>query len=571
MDKEGGTLLSEVDIDDWTGGGGSEATGSDGERREKEPSFDEAKDILSRMTLLRAAEWPSTTEMAATSPPRLILLVRHRSNHAVVVAEEVGGALKVVHSYKLGSGSDGEKGDIVSSTPIEICSVDATTGGEDDAGTYGNECLRFGCVWSSGMGSVVNLRFGKGGDGGSGGLCWATMETFFESSSVEHMETDACVTDDDDEELRRFYENNKIVAMDVFVLRGGAFPTPFDSVTNIIDDKDEVMVDATKSEATTSKEGGTVANGASYPYTAFDADDFELYGDEVADAVVDSQPFIGGPAASGAGVAMPASRLNTLGAPSLCGPANCGNGVVRAYIAVCRQSGLLQIFDAAKLGKSSSLSSESDNLTGERSALVWEGYGCGLGTPALRHGGARPPPPKMHATCAVELRFFFCGPASLPIELGVKAGVPPPSMLRSLCLLVVTNLGDAHLYAATERCGGPPGFERVSLRLSARPSKEETRHNSKLLRKRMLPKVVHKEPYRHDCLHRFMGLSGQDGLFVALSRPMWIVSERGAPSALCHRMRHAAPAGGRDVLGFCSGLGLTVNSCVVCPFALALR
>ena len=96
---------------------------------------------------------------------------------------------------------------------------------------------------------------------------------------------------------------------------------------------------------------------------------------------------------------------------------------------MCMQLGMLHIFDAEKLGKPLPLSSESDNITWKISALVSGGYGCGLDTLELLNGGAHPPTNKIHATCDITLIFFFYGPASLPIELGVKAGLPTPSML----------------------------------------------------------------------------------------------------------------------------------------------
>jgi len=65
-----------------------------------------------------------------------------------------------------------------------------------------------------------------------------------------------------------------------------------------------------------------------------------------------------------------------------------------------------------------------------------------------------------------------------------------------------------------------------------------------------------KKNYRYNSLFAFQNLSGQDGLFAAVARPVWFVAERGRPMMLCHRCRHAAPAGAAPtpVTGFCSGL-----------------
>ena len=62
--------------------------------------------------------------------------------------------------------------------------------------------------------------------------------------------------------------------------------------------------------------------------------------------------------------------------------------------------------------------------------------------------------------------------------------------------------------------------------------------------------------FRHNHLFTFANLSGQNGLFAALARPIWLVAERGKIAVLFHRVRHSAPAGGspRPVVGFCSGL-----------------
>lgn len=65
--------------------------------------------------------------------------------------------------------------------------------------------------------------------------------------------------------------------------------------------------------------------------------------------------------------------------------------------------------------------------------------------------------------------------------------------------------------------------------------------------------------YKSNRLHRFFSISGEDGLFAATSRPLWFLSERGAPAVLSHRLRHCAPAGGTavPVTGFCSGFTLS--------------
>jgi len=92
--------------------------------------------------------------------------------------------------------------------------------------------------------------------------------------------------------------------------------------------------------------------------------------------------------------------------------------------------------------------------------------------------------------------------------------------------------------------------------MATRSSKEGSRHHNKLKRKGIA--VAHlstDRAFRINHLHRFVSISGNDGFIAATPRPLWFLSERGAPTILCHRLRHAVPTGGRKVpvTGFCSG------------------
>jgi len=281
----------------------------------------------------------------------------------------------------------------------------------------------------------------------------------------------------------------------------------------------------------------------------FDSDDLELYGDD-EDGVQGSMNERN-PKASNVGIDMSPSRYNTLGGYIS------GAGLsdkVKAYLLVCRQSGKLQIFDVSQLSSSAPEINDSD--------LVWYSpHGAALGIATLASVPFAPPisGPRMHKSLVSEARVFFSGPSPQASKQNEQSDL---SILRSLCLLIENNLGDIYLYTgAISHVTNSVEFKRVSLGVISRPSKEESRHSAKLKRKNIVKNNSSgansdQESFRANRLHRFFSISGQDGLFAATSRPLWFVSERGAPSVLCHRLRHAAPAGGRPlpVTGFCPGL-----------------
>ncbi|KAL7550396.1 hypothetical protein ACHAWF_013634 [Thalassiosira exigua] len=213
--------------------------------------------------------------------------------------------------------------------------------------------------------------------------------------------------------------------------------------------------------------------------------------------------------------------------------------------AVCRRSGLLQIYP-------------SDDML----SPIWEAHGCSHGASVLR----RAPPvspirrPSFHEAEAAEIRLFVAGP-SLRSHLAESASSPEGVeldtwMLRSLCLVVDNTLGDLHLYSANRDGSGCLQFSRVPLSHSTRPSEESVRHRAKLRRKGIAPPPPASPPpgFRPSRLHRFRGVSKQDGLFASTPRPLWFVSERGAMTVVSHKLRHVAPAGGRavPVSGFCA-------------------
>jgi cleavage and polyadenylation specificity factor subunit 1 len=136
------------------------------------------------------------------------------------------------------------------------------------------------------------------------------------------------------------------------------------------------------------------------------------------------------------------------------------------------------------------------------------------------------------------------------------------SLLRPLCLLIETSIGDLYMYTAKRSDDGKLEFIRVPFNLISRTSKDEARHGTKLKRKKMSKDLnFNSDSFRKARLHRFFSISGQDGLFAATARPAWFVSERGAPYVLCHRLRYAAPAGGRalPMAGFCPDFKIRSN------------
>jgi hypothetical protein len=212
------------------------------------------------------------------------------------------------------------------------------------------------------------------------------------------------------------------------------------------------------------------------------------------------------------------------------------------FFAICRQSGKLEVFLV------------SDMIPDQEPTPVWAASGCGHGISSLSWlsiSGTEYRIPRQHKVHVREMRFFYCGPTR-PAD-----GKDVPGSSRPLCLGVENSAGDLHLYAADARAG--PGsslrFGRVPLKNVTRQSQEQTKLYAKLKRKGIVSGNAEGK-FLHNKLHRFQGLSKQDGLFAAVTRPLWLLAERGRPVAVAHRLRHAAPAGGKalPVSGFCSNL-----------------
>jgi hypothetical protein len=219
------------------------------------------------------------------------------------------------------------------------------------------------------------------------------------------------------------------------------------------------------------------------------------------------------------------------------------NNEKESLLGLCRQSGKLEVYAI------------SDLASGQEVSPIWTAFGASHGIPQLqsqRQGGSAYRVPRSHKVCASEIRFFFCGPSSTD----QKETIGGP---RIFCLAVETNDGDTLLYSADISHRSKPlnTFSRVPMKNVTRPSQEQAKHFSKLSRKGMVGKRDESDrKLRRNRLFPFQNISGQDGLFAAVARPIWLVAERGRLAALYHRSRHAAPAGAssRPVTAFCSGL-----------------
>ena len=251
---------------------------------------------------------------------------------------------------------------------------------------------------------------------------------------------------------------------------------------------------------------------------------------------------------------MPPSRYNTLGG-YISGAGLSASSKVA--IAIARQSGRLEIYDVSSLLNccNVSLVTALNDTKAKEAALLWScngGFGQGSSYITLNNAHRNP---HNQESCAKELRFFFSGPSNTAEANGTKDF----AILRSLCVLVETSQGDSHLYAASKSSSSSSlSLNRVSLGMVSRLSKDEIKHRNKLRRKGAV-KEEFSTTFRPNRLHRFFGISGEDGLFAAVPRPYWVLSERGAPSVVNHRLRHCAPAGGTEVpiTGFCSGFSVT--------------
>jgi hypothetical protein len=499
--------------------------------------------------------------------------------YVIVVFQEKQRSLEVRRQFLLNSEADGV-----------LLSVSPFARNE----SYEDPALTFCCNWSSGNASVITF--------GTNGI----VNSLTIPGETNVQDDDPMEEDGDEVELERFYQSRKIVSVDLFKAPKGSFDSRVKKVDEVqkevplpaaeIKIVDEPKVDQSKTvdepkvKSVTQvkewskltvvklkeelKKRGLVAVGKKADLVAvLEESDRDLQEAEEDDVV--TQEMNQAEKASDMVEKAPPDMVEkapdmveeehldydgdeeelyeshdagTRGIPSTSGlqsTALSDIGGVPAeemlFIGICRQSGSLEVYSVPRQGQ------------GQESTLLWAASGCGHGVSSLRNTvdeSEELRKPRSHEVSVREIRFFACGPS-----LSKSSDVSPP---RSLCLTTETTNGDLHLYALNR--GESPAFQRVALRTVARPSQEQSRHNAKLRRKGIIEKGTDKDMeavlFSYSSLHPFCDISGQDGLFAAVARPMWLIAERGHPTALNHRMRHAAPAGGkpRPITGFCSGL-----------------
>lgn len=436
-------------------------------------------------------------EFVVKNKPKIMVLVQYGSAHAVAILSTKGQKLSLVHTHIIGSCDDSvsvERGDIASVVVSEM--LDKRNSLNESKG------LSFGCVWSSGHTSLFLLSSSKGDD-------FEVKEAIIEGK-----------------------DEDKIVAIDMFSIADNIFQPNHKTA----DMKSQAFVPDEK-----------ISEGI------FDEDDFELYGRDFLGEKNSMNQIKSIKGGNHPQTQLPPSRYNTLG--GYVSGANLSDTNV-SIIAICRQSGQMQLLDVSKLISESSSLVIQTTMESTEQAQLWKCFGgCGYGSVQLDTSENVTSASTVEDVFVSEMKFFFCGPSN-STQCG-NLGVRDLSILRSLCLLIETNLGDLHLYTGSKsNGGGEVGFRRVPLRTVTRMSKEVRRHRNKLKRKGIVVETDDEKRFRPSRFHRFFSLSGQDGLFSASYHPLWFVSERGAPSALSHRLRHCAPAGGTEVLvsGFCSGL-----------------
>jgi hypothetical protein len=483
------------------------------------PTFYSIKDILTGMTILSVNEFSADYDSSDDSVSNIAIMAQYDDSYAIIVLSAQDGKLSLVHTHMIGACDESvtlERGNIVSIAKSEELnkrkSKDRSQG------------LSIGCVWSSGHASIFSICLQKD-------LMWEVREIILEGCHEENNIEDSMQD-----------QSHKITAIDMF------------SVADNIFESETINENSSNSEDESPKQD-TKTEGLNY---IFDEDDAELYGQDFIDSGNDLKPSASLSHEELPHSQIPPSRYNTLG--GYISGANLSDSNT-SIIAVCRESSQLQLFDVTKLFSNSSSLVQQLSREEASQALVWDCTdGCGYGVAHLA-SGSKKKGPTFDNIFVSEIRFFFCGPSDTTQQSGTQQ--KDLSILRSLCLLVATNVGDLHLYTGSKlrnRNNIDVGFKRVPLRTVTRTSREEQRHRSKLRRKDIVCDDDADMVFQPSKLHRFFSLSGQDGLFSATARPLWFVSERGAPSALSHRLRHCAPAGGSSlpVSGFCSGL--SVNS-----------
>jgi len=489
------------------------------------PSFYNVTDVLTRMTILSVKEFYTSSGNESSN---IMIMANYGSAYAIVIlCRNEENKLVLRHSHMIGACDETitiERETLVSVTVLE--NLDSAKASDSSIG------LSLGCVWRSGHASIFTISFSIHSE------CVVKEIILQGNEEADQNGNDPSVRSD------------KVMALDMFSIADNIFTQ--DSSRNSAskyDPKKAVLMESSAVSETKTD--------------IFDEDDVELYGMDVQVLTGDGKSKPASFQTRRVCSDMPPSRFNTLG--GYISGANLSDTEV-SVVAICRESGQLQLFDVAKLFSTNSFDLLVQQVPKGKAeeSLLWNcERGCGYGAQHLSTSGSSDWEPNFHEVHVSEMKFFFCGPSD-----ALQQGAPHRSdlsILRSLCFLVETSLDDLQLYTVCKsRTSDTVGFRRVPLRMVSRISKEEKRHRAKLRRKGMATVCDEEENlyFRPNRFHRFFSLSGQDGLFAATSRPLWFLSERGAPSALCHRLRYCAPAGGSEVpvSGFCAGITMNDNS-----------
>jgi len=527
----------------------SSTTGGDGDSMDVDappPSFNDASDVLSKMTLVAATEFTSNSKSFSVFVVQAPHLESNNPYSIVIMSNDgdgdkegkVGLKVSFVHGIK-----DSDRGMLASITPM------VSKLSEDSSAVLS---ITFGCVWTSGHASLFNISLTNPSE----------HEIDFkvsESNIVGETKTDV-----------PFYDSNKVVAMDIMSLPSHIFDSPDSSTldktedeTSPTDDAQEELVTETANWdgmkvgelKTACKDRGLGISGRKADLVArlkqHDADNAAA--PKQPDEDVKSNDITPDESSS---LSFPPDRLSSHGTwcAKLCSQSNepetptLSNN--RIIVAVCRRSGSLEIYDNDELLASP-----------DGASPIWEAEGCSQGTPILGQssGVSTIRLPEHHEVEVSEIRFFVAGPSLQPESINGIDTDKDSWMLRSLCILVDTSQGDLHLYSGSKRRSNKNRLEfaRVPLSNVSRPSEEAGRHLVKLRRKGIVPQADQAaDNFRHNRLHRFCDISSQDGLFAATPRPLWFVTERGAPTIVAHKSRHVSPAGGRPtpVCGFLSSM-----------------
>lgn len=400
--------------------------------------------------------------------------IESHSHHVVIskpnIEAKSENILDVILFYNL----KGEKDDVlISLSPLEQ--------------SMQTQKIHFICSWSSGKVVLVTI------------FC-------DEASSFQLVETPISAGD----QLNN--EKDPITATDIFTAN------PYDKFSSSIREIDSTQMmegvmqaqnSSTPPVKTSSRDHQTSMTGDDI---AFDLDDLELYG-------------------------LPTSNLmaqNTKSNNVSVAPSNKDSPATKSdihitYLAVCRESGLMQIY---------SISPDEDLC------LEFEVEGCGYGIHKLPATKGQLELPE-DLVKVIELRFFYCGDFCEEYD--------KISEQQSLCCAMMNSSQDLHVYTVKTEPEKCTKFTRIPLSSSmiTRPSQEEKKYESKLLRKGLLkpPSLVNNVgTFRKNQLLKFGNISGQTGLFVSTSRPLWILSCDGYPVGLKHFMRHvAASLGGGNL------------------------